>query len=115
MQWKGVLPAITTSFDTGLNVDHSFLAEHCRWLLEKGCTVLLHSAPSEKAQLSRVMKSPRSCEPASKLRREGRRWSRRSRRSPQLRPLILPATLERSVVTGSWSCRPTSIAAIGVR
>jgi dihydrodipicolinate synthase/N-acetylneuraminate lyase len=38
MNWKGVLPAITTSFTEDLRVDHGFLAKHCRWLLDNGCT-----------------------------------------------------------------------------
>jgi 4-hydroxy-tetrahydrodipicolinate synthase len=38
MNWKGVLPAITTGFNKDLSVDHSFMAEHCRWLLDNGCT-----------------------------------------------------------------------------
>jgi 1-pyrroline-4-hydroxy-2-carboxylate deaminase len=38
MNWKGVMPAITTSFRSDLSVDHHFLAEHCRWLLDNGCT-----------------------------------------------------------------------------
>ncbi len=38
MNWKGVLPAITTGFNHDLSVDHSFMAEHCRWLLDNGCT-----------------------------------------------------------------------------
>jgi len=37
MNWKGVMPAITTSFNNDLRVDHGFMAEHCRWLLENGC------------------------------------------------------------------------------
>jgi 1-pyrroline-4-hydroxy-2-carboxylate deaminase len=37
MNWKGVMPAITTSFDQNLAVDHSFLMAHCRWLLDNGC------------------------------------------------------------------------------
>ena len=37
MNWKGVLPAITTPFVEGLEVDHGFMAGHCRWLLENGC------------------------------------------------------------------------------
>ena len=37
MNWKGVMPAITTSFNNALRVDHGFMAEHCRWLLENGC------------------------------------------------------------------------------
>jgi len=37
MNWKGVHPAITTPFNENLTVDHGFLAEHCRWLLENGC------------------------------------------------------------------------------
>jgi 1-pyrroline-4-hydroxy-2-carboxylate deaminase len=38
MNWKGVLPAITTGFNRDLSVDHSFMAEHCQWLLDNGCT-----------------------------------------------------------------------------
>ncbi len=38
MNWKGVMPAITTCFNADLNVDHGFMAEHCQWLLENGCT-----------------------------------------------------------------------------
>jgi 1-pyrroline-4-hydroxy-2-carboxylate deaminase len=38
MNWKGVMPAITTCFTSDLTVDHRFIAEHCRWLLDNGCT-----------------------------------------------------------------------------
>src|SRR6266700_1572571 len=38
MNWTGVMPAITTCFDANLDVDHEFMAKHCRWLLENGCT-----------------------------------------------------------------------------
>jgi dihydrodipicolinate synthase/N-acetylneuraminate lyase len=38
MNWNGVMPAITTSFDAKLDVDHGFMAKHCRWLLDNGCT-----------------------------------------------------------------------------
>jgi 4-hydroxy-tetrahydrodipicolinate synthase len=38
MDWKGVMPAITTCFDEKLNLDASFIAEHCVWLVENGCT-----------------------------------------------------------------------------
>ena len=37
MNWKGVMPAITTSFTEDLRVDHGFLTRHCRWLLDNGC------------------------------------------------------------------------------
>jgi dihydrodipicolinate synthase/N-acetylneuraminate lyase len=37
MNWKGVLPAITTSFAEELNVDHSAVMHHCRWLLDNEC------------------------------------------------------------------------------
>jgi 4-hydroxy-tetrahydrodipicolinate synthase len=37
MNWKGVLPAITTSFTEDLHVDHSAVGKHCRWLLDNGC------------------------------------------------------------------------------
>jgi dihydrodipicolinate synthase/N-acetylneuraminate lyase len=38
MNWKGVMPAITTPFTEQLQVDHPFLATHCDWLLENGCS-----------------------------------------------------------------------------
>jgi dihydrodipicolinate synthase/N-acetylneuraminate lyase len=38
MNWKGVMPAITTSFTENLQVDQSFVARHCRWLIDNGCT-----------------------------------------------------------------------------
>jgi 1-pyrroline-4-hydroxy-2-carboxylate deaminase len=37
MNWKGVIPAITTSFNEDFSIDHGFVAEHCRWLLDNGC------------------------------------------------------------------------------
>jgi len=38
MNWKGVMPAITTSFTESLQVITTLSARHCRWLLENGCT-----------------------------------------------------------------------------
>jgi 1-pyrroline-4-hydroxy-2-carboxylate deaminase len=38
MNWKGVMPAITTCFDENGRVDHGFMRKHCAWLLENGCT-----------------------------------------------------------------------------
>lgn len=38
MNWKGVMPAITTCFTKELHVDRAFMAEHCRWLLDNGCS-----------------------------------------------------------------------------
>src|ERR1700719_3024658 len=37
MNWNGVMPAVTTCFNQDLAVDHPFVAEHCRWLLDNGC------------------------------------------------------------------------------
>jgi|SRR5579863_4441301 len=37
MNWKGVMPAITTCFTEDLGIDHHFMARHCQWLLENGC------------------------------------------------------------------------------
>jgi len=37
MNWKGVIPAITTNLKPDLSVDHPALAAHCRWLVESGC------------------------------------------------------------------------------
>lgn len=53
MNWKGVLPAITTPFNENLTVDHGFLAEHCGWLLENGCAgVVALGSLGEGATLS---------------------------------------------------------------
>ena len=41
MQWKGVMPAVTTPFDAQLNVDREFLTRHARWLLSNGCSALV--------------------------------------------------------------------------
>jgi dihydrodipicolinate synthase/N-acetylneuraminate lyase len=38
MQWTGVMPAITTAFDEALNVDHTFVGRHARWLVANGCS-----------------------------------------------------------------------------
>jgi 1-pyrroline-4-hydroxy-2-carboxylate deaminase len=38
MKWKGVMPAITTCFNNDLSIDYHFMVEHCRWLLDNGCT-----------------------------------------------------------------------------
>jgi dihydrodipicolinate synthase/N-acetylneuraminate lyase len=37
MIWRGVIPAITTPFNQDLSIDHGFLGEHCRWLVDNGC------------------------------------------------------------------------------
>jgi 4-hydroxy-tetrahydrodipicolinate synthase len=41
MQWKGVMPAMTTAFDAQLKVDHEFVARHARWLRTNGCTAIV--------------------------------------------------------------------------
>lgn len=38
MNWKGVLPAITTNLNADLSVDHAALAQHCRWMIDSGCS-----------------------------------------------------------------------------
>jgi len=37
MQWKGVMPAMTTGFNESLQVDHAFLTRHSQWLVDNGC------------------------------------------------------------------------------
>jgi 4-hydroxy-tetrahydrodipicolinate synthase len=60
MQWRGVIPAMTTAFREDGRVDTDFVQRHLRWLLDNGCTgvVALGSlgeaaalAEEEKAQL----------------------------------------------------------------
>jgi 1-pyrroline-4-hydroxy-2-carboxylate deaminase len=38
MQWKGVMPAMTTPFDESLQIDWPFVDRHARWLEQNGCT-----------------------------------------------------------------------------
>jgi 4-hydroxy-tetrahydrodipicolinate synthase len=38
MQWKGVMPAMTTPFTEGLEVDWAFAERHARWLQANGCS-----------------------------------------------------------------------------
>ena len=38
MQWRGVIPALTTPFNEELKLDLNFLTRHCRWLVENGCS-----------------------------------------------------------------------------
>lgn len=38
IQWKGVMPAITTCFNENLSIDYGFVARHCQWLVEHGST-----------------------------------------------------------------------------
>jgi len=53
MKWQGVMPAITTCFDQNEKVDHAFMARHCRWLVENGCTgVVALGSLGEGATLS---------------------------------------------------------------
>ncbi|MFL6354290.1 MAG: dihydrodipicolinate synthase family protein [Bryobacteraceae bacterium] len=60
MQWRGVMPALTTAFKKDLSVDIDFIARHAKWLVDNGCTgiVALGSlgegatlAPAEKAEI----------------------------------------------------------------
>ena len=53
MQWRGVMPAITTPFDEALKVDHAFIATHVKWLVEHGCTgIVTPGSLGESATLS---------------------------------------------------------------
>lgn len=38
INWQGVMPAITTSFDEELGIDNEFTAKHVNWLVDNGCT-----------------------------------------------------------------------------
>jgi 1-pyrroline-4-hydroxy-2-carboxylate deaminase len=41
MNWLGVMPAMTTTFEEELEIDHAFMRRHAQWLLENGCTGLI--------------------------------------------------------------------------
>jgi len=50
MNWKGVIPAITTNLKADLSVDHEALAAHCRWMIESGCTGIVCCGSLGEAQ-----------------------------------------------------------------
>lgn len=53
MIWKGVMPAVTTCFDSDLKIDYGFVAEHCQWLLANGCSgIVMLGSLGEGATLS---------------------------------------------------------------
>ena len=37
VDWRGVIPAITTPFNQDSSIDHEFFARHARWMVEAGC------------------------------------------------------------------------------
>jgi dihydrodipicolinate synthase/N-acetylneuraminate lyase len=41
VNWKGVIPAITTPFNADFTVDEGFLAKHSRWLVDEGSVGLV--------------------------------------------------------------------------
>jgi 1-pyrroline-4-hydroxy-2-carboxylate deaminase len=41
VNWRGVIPAMTTKFNEDGSVDHAFFTEHCRWLVDAGCVGLV--------------------------------------------------------------------------
>jgi 1-pyrroline-4-hydroxy-2-carboxylate deaminase len=41
MKFTGVIPAMTTAFDSDFNVDHALVARHAQWLIENGCTGII--------------------------------------------------------------------------
>lgn len=55
MEWKGVMPAVTTPFGVDLSVDAPALDQHCRWLLNKGCSgVIVLGSLGEGGTLERL-------------------------------------------------------------
>jgi 4-hydroxy-tetrahydrodipicolinate synthase len=63
MNWSGVMPAVTTPFNSDLTVDHEFLIRHTTWLLDNGCRGLVmlgslgEGATLEPAEKLAILKS----------------------------------------------------------
>jgi 4-hydroxy-tetrahydrodipicolinate synthase len=57
MNWKGVMPAMTTAFDAQGKVDHNFVSRHAQWLIENGCSgIICLGSLGEAATLNFVEK-----------------------------------------------------------
>jgi len=53
MKWTGVIPAMTTCFREDGQIDHGFVAQHCRWLVDNGCAgIVTPGSLGEAATLS---------------------------------------------------------------
>lgn len=53
MKWVGVMPATTTAFDEDLKIDHAFVGQHAKWLIDHGCTgIVTPGSLGESATLS---------------------------------------------------------------
>ena len=53
MKWVGVMPATTTAFDKDLKIDHAFVGQHAKWLIDHGCTgIVTPGSLGESATLS---------------------------------------------------------------
>ena len=50
MNWKGVLPAVTTNLKSDLSIDHEAFAAHCRWMIDSGCTGIVCCGSLGEAQ-----------------------------------------------------------------
>jgi len=50
MNWKGVIPAITTNLKADLSVDHVALAAHCQWMIDSGCAGIVACGSLGEAQ-----------------------------------------------------------------
>ena len=56
--WQGVIPAITTAFNTDLSVDVPFIVDHAAWMVSHGCTgIVTPGSLGEGGTLSREEKS----------------------------------------------------------
>ena len=97
MNWKGVIPAITTPFNADLRVDHGSLAEH---VALDGGQRLHRPRPAGLAGRGRHADRRREAPGAGDLRARGGRpgagRSRASRRSPRPRRWRSPRTRARS-------------------
>lgn len=57
VNWRGVIPAITTPFNEDLSIDHGFFAEHARWQVEAGSVgIVPFGSLGEAATLSTAEK-----------------------------------------------------------
>lgn len=53
MSWKGVIPALTTCFNSDLSIDYGFVGKHISWVIDHGCTgVVIGGSLGEGAALT---------------------------------------------------------------
>jgi len=66
LDWRGVMPAMTTPFGPTGEIDHDFARRHAQWMVEAGCTGIIAPGSLGEGNTLRLMSGPPSGRPSSR-------------------------------------------------